>query len=43
MSARRLVVLLILAATLAACGKVGLPSPPAGVPNTYPKAYPSDN
>jgi len=29
------------AQSLAACGRVGPPSPPVGVPDTYPKAYPS--
>lgn len=26
---------------ITACGRVGAPTPPAGVPNIYPKAYPS--
>ena len=26
---------------LAACGKKGDPQPPPGVPNTYPRVYPS--
>lgn len=34
-------VLLLLGLTLAACGKRGDPQPPPGVPNTYPRVYPS--
>jgi predicted small lipoprotein YifL len=30
----------LIAATLAGCGKKGPPGPPAGVPNTYPQNYP---
>jgi predicted small lipoprotein YifL len=33
--------LLLLAAPLAACGKKGLPEPPPGEPNTYPRTYPA--
>ena len=36
-----LLALLILAATLAGCGKKGLPQPPPDEPNTYPRTYPS--
>jgi predicted small lipoprotein YifL len=39
----RLLALLLLAATLVACGKIGPPEPPPGVQNTFPKAYPSAN
>jgi ABC-type transporter Mla maintaining outer membrane lipid asymmetry permease subunit MlaE len=44
MSARILALVLaltILAPVLTACGRVGAPTAPAGVPNIYPKAYPS--
>lgn len=34
-------VLLLLGLALAACGKKGDPQPPPGVPNTYPRVYPS--
>jgi hypothetical protein len=33
--------LLIACLSLAGCGKKGPPSPPAGVPNTYPQNYPA--
>ncbi len=33
--------LLLLGLVLAACGKKGDPQPPPGVPNTYPRVYPS--
>jgi predicted small lipoprotein YifL len=33
--------LLILALSLAACGKKAAPEPPPGVPNTFPRTYPS--
>ena len=33
-------VLLVVAVGLAGCGRRGPPQPPAGVPNTYPRAYP---
>jgi len=36
-----LALLLLLALPLAACGKKGTPEPPPGVPNTYPRTYPS--
>ena len=35
-------VALALALPLAACGKKGAPEPPPGVPNTYPRTYPSE-
>ena len=31
----------LLGLALAGCGKKGDPQPPPGVPNTYPRAYPS--
>jgi len=31
-----------IAAPLAACGKKGAPSPPAGEPNTFPRSYPRE-
>ncbi len=31
----------MVAPMIAACGRVGAPAPPAGVPNIYPKDYPS--
>ncbi len=34
--------MLLIAVTLAGCGKKGAPSPPAGVPNTYPQNYPRE-
>jgi predicted small lipoprotein YifL len=34
-------VLLLVGLMLAACGKKGDPQPPPGVPNTYPRTYPS--
>lgn len=41
----RLVALVLIIALVApaitACGRVGAPTPPAGVPNIYPKDYPS--
>ena len=37
----RLVMVLMVAALLAGCGKKGNPEPPAGQPNTYPRVYPS--
>jgi predicted small lipoprotein YifL len=41
MVVRGLAVLLI-AAALAGCGKKGTPQPPPGVPDTYPRHYPSE-
>jgi predicted small lipoprotein YifL len=36
------ILLAALALPLAACGKKGAPSPPAGEPNTYPRSYPRE-
>jgi predicted small lipoprotein YifL len=33
--------LLLVSLTIAGCGKKNPPQPPPGVPNTYPRAYPS--
>jgi len=33
--------ILVLGLALAGCGKKNAPSPPPGVPNTYPRTYPS--
>ena len=38
----RLVALLLIAAALAGCGKKGNPQPAPGVPDTYPRTYPSE-
>ena len=35
-----LVLMLMVAAMLAGCGKKGNPEAPAGEPNTYPQGYP---
>jgi hypothetical protein len=37
----RVLVLFIVALVLAGCGKKGPPQPPPGVPNTFPRTYPS--
>jgi predicted small lipoprotein YifL len=37
----RVLVVLMVAALLAGCGKKGNPTPPPGEPNTYPRTYPS--
>ncbi len=37
----RVLVLLVVALALAGCGKKGASQPPPGVPNTYPRTYPS--
>lgn len=39
--ARRLIIAMILAVGLAACGKKGPPEPPEGEPVTYPRTYPT--
>ena len=36
------IVLLLAVLALTGCGKKGNPQPPPGVPNTYPRTYPSD-
>lgn len=41
MMARGLIVLLV-AVTLAGCGKKNAPTAPPGEPNTYPRQYPSE-
>jgi len=38
----RAVLLLMVVLALAGCGKKGSPQPPAGVPDTYPRVYPSE-
>jgi len=35
-------VLLAVVLALAGCGKKGSPQPPPGVPDTYPRIYPSE-
>jgi hypothetical protein len=35
------IVVLLVGLALAGCGKKGDPQPPPGVPNTYPRTYPS--
>jgi predicted small lipoprotein YifL len=37
----RIVAVTFVVLALAACGKKSSPSPPPGVPNTYPQQYPS--
>lgn len=34
-------IFVVLGLALAGCGKKNAPSPPPGVPNTYPRTYPS--
>jgi predicted small lipoprotein YifL len=41
-TAARLVLVLLIAVTVAACGKKGDPKPPADQPINYPKQYPSE-
>jgi hypothetical protein len=41
-SAARLLLMLVLAATLGACAKRSEPAPPKDQVNTYPRAYPSE-
>jgi predicted small lipoprotein YifL len=38
----RIVLMLMVAAMLAGCGKKGDPIPPPGEPNTFPRGYPHD-
>jgi predicted small lipoprotein YifL len=38
----RIMALLLSAVALAGCGKKGNPQPPPGVPDTYPRTYPSE-
>jgi predicted small lipoprotein YifL len=37
----RVLILVLVAVVLAGCGKKGAPQPPPGVPNTFPRTYPS--
>jgi predicted small lipoprotein YifL len=37
----RIVIVAMVVAMLAGCGKKGNPTPPTGEPNTYPRAYPA--
>jgi hypothetical protein len=37
-----LIVAVFLSLTLTGCGKKGPPEPPADVPNTFPRPYPSE-
>ena len=41
-AATRLVLVVLIAAALLACGKKGDPKPPTDQPLTYPKVYPSE-
>jgi predicted small lipoprotein YifL len=41
-TAARLVLVLLIAVTVAACGKKGDPKPPADQPINYPKQYPRE-
>jgi predicted small lipoprotein YifL len=36
----RVLILLMIALTLAGCGKKGAPQPPPDEPNTFPRTYP---
>ena len=38
----RLLVLLLIAGALAGCGRKGMPQPPPGEHNTYPRVYPRE-
>jgi len=38
----RVLVMLMVMAMLAGCGKKGAPQPPPDEPNTYPRAYPHE-
>ena len=40
-AATRIVLVAMVAALLAGCGKKGNPVPPADEPSTYPRTYPS--
>ncbi len=37
-----ILVLFLVAGALAGCGRKGDPQPPPGVPNTFPRTYPSE-
>jgi predicted small lipoprotein YifL len=41
-AAMRGLILVLVALALAGCGKKGNPQPPPGVPDTYPRNYPSE-
>ena len=38
----RTLAVLLIALALAGCGKKGNPQPPPGVPDVYPRTYPSE-
>ena len=38
----RIMALLLIAVALVGCGKKGNPQPPPGVPDSYPRTYPSE-
>ena len=41
MNAKIALLLLVVGLALTGCGKKGTPQPPPGVPNTFPRTYPS--
>jgi predicted small lipoprotein YifL len=41
-AAKRGLIVVLVALALAGCGKKGNPQPPPGVPDTYPRTYPSE-
>jgi len=41
-AAARIVIVLMVAAMLAGCGKKGMPQAPTDAPNTYPRPYPHE-
>jgi predicted small lipoprotein YifL len=38
---KKVLAVVLVALAVAGCGKKGQPSPPPGVPNTYPQNYPA--